>query len=78
MKMNKNLQKIRKRLYEDFSFYSKSALKIRTKEGNVAPLLLNPAQEILDAAVKTQLKTEGKVRVIILKARQQGLSLIHI
>lgn len=74
MQMNKNLQKIRKRLYEDFSFYSKSALKIRTKEGNVAPLLLNPAQEILDAAVKTQLKTEGKVRVIILKARQQGLS----
>lgn len=72
--MEKRLAKIRKRLLDEFSFYSKSALKIRTKEGNIAPLKLNAAQEILDKAVTDQLATEGKVRVIILKARQQGLS----
>ena len=57
-----------------FEFYSKNALKIRTKEGEIQPLKLNPAQEILNKAVEDQLATEGKVRVIILKARQQGLS----
>jgi len=72
--MDKKLQAVRKRLFDDFSFYSKSALKIRTKEGDIASLQLNAAQQILHDAVTKQLKTEGKVRVIILKARQQGLS----
>ena len=72
--MDKKLRAVRKKLLTDFPFYAKSALKIRTKEGKVAPLVLNPAQQILQAAVKKQLAAEGKVRVIILKARQQGLS----
>jgi hypothetical protein len=72
--MDPKLKKVRKRLYTDFSFYSQSALKIRTKEGNIAPFKLNAAQKILDDAVTKQIESEGKVRVIILKARQQGLS----
>lgn len=72
--MNKKLKAVRKRLFEDFAFYSKSALKIRTKEGDIAPLKLNAAQDILHDAVTKQIEAEGKVRVIILKARQQGLS----
>ena len=72
--MDKKLQQIRKRLRDDFSFYAKSALKIRTKNGDVAPLKLNTAQQILQDAVEKQMAKEGKVRIIILKARQQGLS----
>ena len=72
--MHKKLAQIRKRLLTDFSFYSNAALKIRTKAGAISPLKLNSAQQILDTAVKNQIATEGKVRVIILKARQQGLS----
>lgn len=72
--MQKKLVQIRKRLLNDFSFYSNSALKIRTKAGEISPLTLNSAQQILDKAVTDQLATEGKVRIIILKARQQGLS----
>lgn len=72
--MDKKLKEIRKRLHTDFAYYSKAALKIRTKRGDVAPLVLNNAQTILDDAVTRQLETEGKIRVIILKARQQGLS----
>jgi len=72
--MDRKLRIIRKRLKDEFPFYSKSALKIRTKSGEIAPLALNPAQEILQKAVDDQKSTEGKVRVIILKARQQGLS----
>lgn len=74
MKMTKQLREVRKKLLHSFSFYAKSALKIRTKEGKIKPLQLNPAQEILNKAVEDQMATEGKVRVIILKARQQGLS----
>ena len=72
--MDKKLKAIRKRLYEDFPFYAKSALKIRTKEGEIAPLVLNPAQKVLQEAVDKQMASEGKIRIIILKARQQGLS----
>jgi len=72
--MDPQLKKIRERLLYEFPFYSKSALKIRTKSGDIAPLALNPAQEILQKAVDKQQKTEGKIRIIILKARQQGLS----
>lgn len=64
----------RKRLYEDFEFYAKHALKIRTKEGEVKPFTLNEAQTRLLTAINDQIKTEGKVRVVILKARQMGLS----
>lgn len=68
------LVEIRKRLYEDFEFYAKHALKIRTKEGEVKPFTLNVAQKKLLEAIQGQLETEGKVRVVILKARQMGLS----
>jgi hypothetical protein len=64
----------RKRLYTDFPFYAKHCLKIRTKQGEVQPLILNTAQQILQAAVDEEMKTRGYVRIIILKARQQGLS----
>ena len=72
--MNKQLKEVRKKLLTDFDFYSKSALKIRTKEGKIHPLKINAAQTILNNAVNDQLSTEGKIRIIILKARQQGLS----
>ena len=72
--MDPKLRKIRKRLYTDFPYYSRHALKIRTKEGEIQPLVLNPAQELLQDAVDKQFEAEGKIRVVILKARQQGLS----
>ena len=72
--MDKRLLKVRKKLYKEFPFYSKSSLKIRTKKGEITNLKLNPAQTILQKAVDKQLKTEKKIRIIILKARQQGLS----
>jgi hypothetical protein len=35
---------VRQRLLTDFAFYAKHCLQIRTKEGDVKPLVLNPAQ----------------------------------
>lgn len=67
---------VRKRLYTDFRFYAKHALKVRTKSGDITPFVLNKAQGLLLEAIDNQLATDGKVRIIILKARQMGLSTV--
>lgn len=67
------LQK-RKQLKDDFPFYAKNCLLIRTKEGNVDPLVLNDAQIYIHKRLEEQRKKTGKVRAIILKGRQQGCS----
>ena len=72
--MDEKLLDVRRRLRDDFKYYSATCMKIRTKEGEIKPLILNPAQEDLDEIVRQQEEATGKVRVIILKARQQGLS----
>lgn len=64
----------RKRLLHDFPLYAKHCMKIRTKDGDIRPLVLNNAQKILQEAIDAEMATKGFVRVIILKARQQGLS----
>lgn len=76
--MASDLKAVRKRLYEDFEFYSRHCVRIRTKKGEVSPLLLNAAQRKLLYIIIDQMAATGKVRVIILKARQQGFStLVH-
>ena len=74
MTINQKAKKIRKKLLSDFEFYAKNALRIRTKDGETTPLSLNTAQQHLLKAVQKQYEEEGKIRVIILKARQMGLS----
>jgi hypothetical protein len=64
----------RLKLYRDFDTYSALCLKIRPKTGDVVPLELNTAQRILHEAVEKQRAETGRVRVVILKGRQQGLS----
>lgn len=67
-------QVVRRRLRDEFKFYAKHAAKIRTKQGEIRPLILNTIQTKLDEVVTKQYAAEKRVRVIILKARQQGLS----
>ena len=76
MAMNPALAAVRLRLLEDFAFYAASALKIRTKAGKIEPLVLNEAQLILLDAIEKQLQETGRIRIVVLKARQQGLSTI--
>lgn len=74
MDQQQQLLEIRKRLRDDFRFYAPKALKIRTKDAKILPFNPNWAQEKLIDVIENQLATTGKVRVIILKARQLGLS----
>jgi hypothetical protein len=66
--------KVRKRLLEDFGYYAANALRIRTKQGDIVQLRFNEAQKRLVALMEAQLAQEGKIRLIVLKARQMGLS----
>lgn len=58
----------------DFKLFARQALRIRTKSGDLEPLILNAAQEILHNAAEQQLAEEGWVRLAGLKGRRQGFS----
>ena len=66
----------RRRLFEDFEFWAANCAKIRTKEGEIKPLVLNPVQKRLVERIEAQRTATGKVRMVIVKARQQGLSTV--
>ena len=54
--------------------YCETNLKIRTKTAGLRPFVLNRAQTIVDAKAEEQKARTGRVRIIILKARQEGIS----
>jgi hypothetical protein len=66
----------RKRLLNDFEYYAKHCVKIRTKQGKIAPLVLNRVQKRFLRMIIEQWQRTGKVRFVVLKARQQGLSTV--
>jgi hypothetical protein len=65
---------VRQRLKDDFGHYSAKCLKIRTKSGAVEPLVLNKAQRYVHKRLEAQRTRTGKVRSLVLKGRQQGIS----
>lgn len=72
--MDEREKQIRRRLRDDFEHYASRCLKIRSKSGEIKPFLLNKAQRYVHEKVERQKLVTGKVRVIILKGRQMGLS----
>jgi hypothetical protein len=62
------------RLNSDLEFFAKERLKIRPKAGSLAPFLFNQAQRELHRRIEEQKAKTGRVRVIVLKARQMGIS----
>jgi hypothetical protein len=68
--------KLRLRLLQDFEFYCRHCVKIRTKKGKISPLVFNRVQKRFVEALVRQTEGNGRVRVVVLKARQQGLSTI--
>lgn len=75
-KLDPKQKAARKRLLEDFEFYAKHAVKIRTKSGEILPLVLNKVQKRFLSDCLDQLDTVGYIRMVVLKGRQQGLSTV--
>lgn len=67
-------RKDKKRFEYDFPYYAEKCLVIRPKEGGKLPFILNRAQRFIDSKIEEQKKETGKVRALILKGRQQGIS----
>lgn len=65
---------IRRRLRDDLPHYSRKCLRIRAKDGAVVPFELNEAQQYLHGKLEEQRTLIGKVRALVLKGRQQGIS----
>lgn len=67
---------IRRKLRDDFKHYAAKCLKIRPKDprGGPQPFRLNEAQQYLHGRFEAQREKTGKVRALVLKGRQQGIS----
>jgi len=60
--------------FGDFEFYAPRALWIKPKIGRPQPFRLNRAQKYLHERLEAQLAETGRVRALVLKGRQQGVS----
>lgn len=63
-----------KRLRASEELYDATCLKIRAKSGELLPLKWNFAQRFVTERLEKQLQRDGRVRAVILKARQEGVS----
>lgn len=72
--MDERERAIRQRLKSDFLHYASKCLRIRTKNGAIEPLELNRVQRHIHAKLEGQREATGRVRALVLKARQQGAS----
>lgn len=69
-----NKMEIVKQLSSDFEYFAGKQLKIRAKSGELIPFTLNKAQKYILSRVNDQFGRTGKIRLAVLKGRQQGLS----
>lgn len=59
---------------DEYEFFAERCMTIRTKENQLEPIKLNKAQRYMNAIATWQLHHTGRVRLIIVKGRQQGMS----
>jgi hypothetical protein len=72
--MSDEERSIRQRYKDDLRWFAERCLKIRTKSGELTPFLFNGVQAFVDGRLDSQARDTGKVRALVLKARQQGVS----
>lgn len=67
---------LRRHLRDDYEYYAPRCLKIRPKDPRAGnqPFILNRAQSYLHERLERQRAETGKVRALVLKGRQQGIS----
>lgn len=68
------LEEIYFKLANDLPMYARNCLIIADKSGKERPFIFNKAQIYLHGRIEDQKRRTGKVRVLILKGRQQGCS----
>ncbi len=74
MSLTPREREVRRKLRDDYPHYASRCLKIRAKDGSIEPFTLNKAQLYLHGKLEAQREATGKVRALVLKGRQQGIS----
>lgn len=73
-KTNREVDEFIMRNMCDFEYFCNACLKIKTKTKGLQPFYFNRGQKYLQEVAEWQISQYGKVRIIIVKGRQQGLS----
>ena len=68
------IEDIARKLKASFPLYAKNILRIVTKTGDIQPFRLNPGQQAIHKQLEDQLQERGRIRALVLKARQVGIS----
>lgn len=71
---NEREMELRRLLMTDFEAYARGCLFIRTKRGDVQRFRLNASQLYVHERLQKQLREKGRVRALVLKGRQVGIS----
>lgn len=74
LERQKEADAILRRFMTDFEFYAPRALRVKDKAGKIVPFRMNRAQQYVHAKLEGQRQATGKVRALLLKMRQGGLS----
>lgn len=72
--MSPEEKSIRNKLKASYPEFAAQNLKLRTKAGKLEKFKLNVAQQYIHSRLEAQKAETGRVRALILKARQQGVS----
>lgn len=72
--MGGDMSEVYARLYRSPRYFSELLLKIKTKDAQIAPMIYNYSQRILYKTVQQIRQQRKPVRVIVVKARQVGIS----
>lgn len=63
-----------KQLKNSLPYFAKTCLKIKTKDARIVKFEFNKSQEYFHNKCEEQLRRTGKVRIVVLKGRQSGIS----
>lgn len=58
----------------NLQYFARNCLKIKTKDSKIIPFEFNRSQEYFHNICEQELKKHGRVRVIVVKGRQSGIS----
>jgi hypothetical protein len=72
--MSPEEREIRQRYKDDYRYFAERCLRVRSKAGDLVPFRFNSVQDFVHARLEEQRESTGKVRALVLKARQEGLS----
>jgi hypothetical protein len=74
VRMSEEEKGLRQRYKDELPYFAQECLRIRPKSGELLPFRFNGVQSYVHGQLEAQKRASGKVRALILKARQEGVS----